>query len=140
VTKKAAAQSKSTDKEKSMTTAFWATRDSLTAWRDEDRGMAHVTVCKNVEDEVEARKALAEYMINEGLYLIKEYGPDATYAGFRMTKGSANLLKRAGQLIEQAACIVNGEGEFPGEKDWEAINFDVDGLRFQLVKINKEDK
>lgn len=123
-----------------MSVEFWAVRDSLTAMRDEDQAMAHVTIIKGQPDEQVARKLLAEYMIGEAEYLIKNYGPDAQFKVNRLTSASAGLLARAGQMVVVAAQVISAVDNFSNEKNWEAINFDVDNIRFQLIRVERKEQ
>jgi hypothetical protein len=102
---------------------YFATRDSLTASRDEDAAMAHASIASGETSETKAREALSDYMVKEARSLSKHHG-------------SYELHQRAQKL----AIVAVGEvmtREFEGDSDWEAINFDIDGLRFRLVRVTK---
>lgn len=103
---------------------YFASRDSLNARGDEDRAMGHASIISGEADFDKARAALTNYMVNvEGASLAKY--PDKEWAVNRMA-----AIFDAVQRLMYAS--------FSGEKNWEALNFDADGIRFQLGRISKD--
>jgi hypothetical protein len=74
------------------TTTYFVTRDSATAWRDEDRAMAHVSIAGGVSTLQEAQNALVEYMNNEVKWLTGSYV-------------SASSLRRAAEIMDGIGAV-----------------------------------
>lgn len=103
-----------------MSVLYWATRDSLKARTDEDAAMAHASITKNEPDLLVAKKALANYMLDEANDLANRDWAE----------------KRVKDLRDKALDVM--AAEFIGEDSWEALSFDADStLRFQLIRVEK---
>jgi hypothetical protein len=104
---------------------YFASRDSLSAWRDEDRAMAHAQIVSEESDLDDAKQAMVDYITKEVGYKIKN-----------------GLMERNREAVEQLIGLIPQiyAAEFSGEEDWEAVNFDTaeDGLRFRLVRTAKK--
>jgi hypothetical protein len=102
--------------------SYHASRDSLSAWRDEDRAMAHASIVSKEPSLKEAKKALAHYMVDEAMSLLSKENRDWA-------------ASRAAQIFDGIKELA--AAEFPGEKNWEALDFDADQIRFRLVRVAK---
>lgn len=101
---------------------YHASRDSLTASGDENRAMCHASIYGG-ESFKEAKKALADYMVNEAGYLIQESTSEA-------------LHERAAKMLAKVADVF--AAKFPELSNWEYLDFEVDQLQFRLVRSERE--
>lgn len=100
---------------------YFASRDSLTAWRDEDRAMAHATIISGEPDLAVAKQALVDYITKE--------------VGYKIKNGSTSRVDDMLAMIPDIYAA-----QFDGIDDWESVAFDTDpeGLRFKLVRTSRE--
>jgi hypothetical protein len=76
------------------TVRFVVTRDSATAWRDEDRAMAHVLVASKLGTFEEAKEVLVNYMNQEVEWLTTKFV-------------SASSLRRAADILDGVNTVRN---------------------------------
>lgn len=100
---------------------YFATRSVPEARGDEDRAMTSVTIIRDEADERVARKALVDYMVHDEAGALA----DRDWAADRIAAIYAQVPK------VQAAT-------FTGGTPWEALTFDADKIRFQLVRTERE--
>ena len=107
-------------------------------WRDEDRAMAHASIVSNEPSVGKAKAALRAYILKEAAYLRKQYGNEAF---FDVHRGKINDLEHwAAKRIVELEVVAKqiARVKFNGGKQWEAIDFDADKLRFRLIRIERE--
>lgn len=104
---------------------YYASRDSMSAWRDEDRAMAHASIVGNEPSFKKAQDELAAYMVKEAAYLLRDAHSDS-------------LHERAKKILALVADVFTAE--FPGEESHESLSFEVDQLQFQLVRVASNPK
>jgi len=102
--------------------SYFASRSVPNASSDENAAMAYASIVGKEPSLKEAKKQLAHYMVDEAMYLL--------------SKGNRDwAASRAAQILDGIKELA--AAEFPGEKNWEALNFDADQIRFQLVRVAK---
>jgi len=106
---------------------YFATRDSATAWRDEDRAMAHATIYSG-DSLDEAREALKAYLLREAGHLME---------GRSVTKpGDLWAIKRAAGLADLAQNV--GEldpSDNPGSH--KTVSREVEGLIWAITRTER---
>jgi hypothetical protein len=103
--------------------SFYATRDSATAWRDEDVAMTHASIYSG-DSLDEARAALKAYIVGEVEWLVGR------------TYRSATGLRRAAELLEASNAVLSlapQEGEA-----WSAAKVEAAGLIWKIVRVERE--
>jgi len=101
---------------------YSASRSSMNARSDEDAAMAHAAIASG-DDLEKVRKALVDYMVNEAGYILQ--ASDSPWAS-----------ERANAIMDQVKAVF--VAKFPGENAWESQSFEADGIRFQLVRVEKK--
>lgn len=103
--------------------SFYATRDSATAWRDEDVAMAHAKIYSG-DSLDEARAELRAYILREVDWLV-----GSTYR-------SARSLRRAAELLEASEAVRSLKPQ-EGER-WSAAEVESAGLIWKIIRVERE--
>ena len=106
------------------TVRFHVTRDSATAWRDEDVAMCHVDIANGLGTLAEAKTALIDYMNGEIEDLIN--------GRYR----SASSLHRAGEIMTGVETVRNISG-VPTNKGWTRTEIETCGLIWRIVRVER---
>lgn len=103
--------------------SFCVTRDSATAWRDEDVAMAHVSIYQG-DSLDEARAVLRAYIVDEAEWLVG--------GAYR----SATSLRRAAELLEAADGALSLSPE--EGKRWSVARIESAGLIWRIIRVERE--
>ena len=107
---------------KTKVVQYFASRDVPSASGDEDRAMTSASIYSG-KDFGEAKKALIDYMVHSEAAGLAKY--DATWA-----------LSRTSAIMDGVQDLMRAE--FPGKEGREVIEVMADGIRFQLVRTERD--
>lgn len=106
---------------KQKVVTYFANRSVPGATGDENAAMAYASIVSKEPSLKEAKKQLAHYMTDEASYLLQNGGDWA--------------VARADLIFDQVKKLATAD--FSGEKDWEALDFEADGILFKLTRVAK---
>ena len=109
------------------TTTYRVTRDSATAWRDEDRAMCHESYGSHATLE-EAKAALIEAVLKEAAYLVESAN---TYT---CTRGKGDA--RANEIRSAIPAMIAAQPSDQG--NWANARIEAAGLQWDITRITKE--
>lgn len=102
---------------------FHVSRDSKTAWRDEDVAMTHVGIYSG-DDEDAARRALAEYLVGEATDKIR-----GKYASEESKERGKRVLALLSEVLTD---------DFEGAGAHVILRYETDNLVFRFVRTERD--